>query len=340
MKTASLIAVATISALSHFSFALDKMIYGDDNRVDFYAMTASKKALADSVVSFWENSSVKYDSNSNSYKLKTVNFADRLNLCPDERFSEQPIGAFCSGSLVGKDLVMTAGHCVTDQAKCDSIKIVFGYAVKLPNSQAVTSMPASQVYSCKQIIKRQVGPEPTADNPQAVGLGPDYALIKLDREVIDHKPLSINRNGDLKKGTRLFVIGYPVGLPVKMADDSTVRNTQQDGYFVADLDTFGGNSGSPVFNASTNLIEGILVRGDTDFKITPAGCKVSYRTEQNGGRGEDVTYASILAPFIPADKSLNTQTATDIDTSSIQKETFSFIENYAAVDLRDFSFDK
>ncbi len=340
MKTASLIISTVILAMSHISFASDKMIYGDDNRTDFYAMTASKKALADSVVSFWENASVKYDSASASYKLQTVNFGERLNLCPDEKFREQPIGAFCSGSLVGEDLVMTAGHCITDEAKCADTKIVFGYAVKSPNSQAVTSMPASEVYSCKSIVKRQLGPEPTADNPDGVGLGPDYALIKLDRKVTGHKPLPINRNGGLSKGTPLFVIGHPVGLPVKLADDSTVRDAQQDGYFIADLDTFGGNSGSPVFNARTNLIEGILVRGDTDFERSPAGCTVSYRTEQNDGRGEDVTYASLLASFIPGGKSVNAEVSTDMDTGSLQKETFSFIENSRGIDLRGFSFDR
>ncbi|MEW5951209.1 MAG: trypsin-like serine protease [Elusimicrobia bacterium] len=341
MRKTALINAAFAIILNCVSFASDKMIYGDDNRIDFYAMNSSKKSLADSVVSFWENASVTYDSASSSYKLKTVNFGDRLNLCPDERFREQPIGAFCSGSLVGEDLIMTAGHCITDENKCADTKIVFGYAVKSPNSQAVTSMPASEVYTCKKIIKRQLGPEPTPDNPEGIGLGPDYALIRLDRKVSGHKPLKINRAGNLTKGTPLFVIGHPVGLPVKLADDSKVRDTEQDGYFIADLDTFGGNSGSPVFNASTNLIEGILVRGDTDFERSPAGCTVSYRTEQDEGRGEDVTKVSLLAELIPGkNKELSNTQDLEMDTSSVQKETYSFIENSRGIDLRAFSFDK
>jgi hypothetical protein len=36
-------------------------------------------------------------------------------------------------------------------------------------------------------------------------------------------------------------------------------------------------------------VEGILVRGDTDYVSSPEGCRVSNRVPDNGGRGEDVT---------------------------------------------------
>ena len=36
-------------------------------------------------------------------------------------------------------------------------------------------------------------------------------------------------------------------------------------YFTANLDTYRGNSGSPVFNAITHKVEGVLVRGEQDF---------------------------------------------------------------------------
>ncbi|NKC16754.1 MAG: hypothetical protein GKR94_32545 [Gammaproteobacteria bacterium] len=52
-----------------------------------------------------------------------------------------------------------------------------------------------------------------------------------------------------------------------------VRNTHED-YFVANLDPFGGNSGSPVFNADTLTVERILVRGEQDFAPMD-GCFVS-----------------------------------------------------------------
>jgi V8-like Glu-specific endopeptidase len=297
MKT-TLSAAAALLILPLFSFSEEgKSIYGDDNRLEYFQAAQDMKTLSDSVVSFWKSPSVEMTGG--NAVLKTMNFGDRLNLCPEEKFREQPIGAFCSGSLVGEDIVMTAGHCVKTEADCQNIKVAFGYAVKAEGSAAVTTLPASEVYSCSKIIKRFLGGEPGSANPTGQSLGADYALIRLDRKVTGHKPLPVNRAANLKKGEGIFVIGHPVGLPLKVAAGATVRDFSKQGYFVADLDTFGGNSGSPVFNTKTKKIEGILVRGDTDFVDSPAGCTTMATYEQTGGRGEDVTKISVLSASIP-----------------------------------------
>jgi len=285
--------------LSTLSFAEDKSIYGDDNRIDLFNASPETFKLADSVVSLWEAPNVQYDAAAKTFTLKTEKFGDKMNLCPKERFREQPMGAFCSGSLVGDDLIMTAGHCITDQASCDGTKIVFGFALKKSGAAASTKMGQADVYTCKKIITRFLGGEPGSVLPAGQKLGPDYALIQLDRKVAGHKPLAINRAQNLKKGDKMMVIGHPVGLPLKISAGATVRDASQAGYFVTDLDTFGGNSGSPVFNVETRLIEGILVRGDEDFQSTPAGCTTMSTYSQDGGRGEDVTKISSLQSFIP-----------------------------------------
>jgi len=60
-------------------------------------------------------------------------------------------------------------------------------------------------------------------------------------------------------------------------------------WFTADLDTYGGNSGSPVFNARTHEVDGILVRGEMDFEFH-SGCQKSKRCGKNDCRGEEVTH--------------------------------------------------
>ncbi|MDP2865287.1 MAG: serine protease, partial [Elusimicrobiota bacterium] len=295
----TLSAAAALLMLPILSFAEEaKSIYGEDNRLEYFAAAQDMKTLSDSVVSFWKATSIE-TLNPGGVKLKTVNFGDRLNLCPGEKFREQPIGAFCSGSLVGEDLVMTAGHCIKDDAGCAAARMVFGYAIKKEGGEAVTTMTASEVYSCAKIVKRFLGGEPDSANPTGQNLGADYALIKLDRKVTGHKPLAVNRGANLRKGDGITVIGHPVGLPLKVAGGATVRDFSKVGYFVADLDTFGGNSGSPVFNTRTKKIEGILVRGDEDFADSPAGCTTMATYEQTGGRGEDVTKISVLSASIP-----------------------------------------
>jgi len=301
MKTlikTTLSAAAALLILPVLSFSEYKSIYGADNRLEYFAAAQDMKTLSDSVVSLWKSASIEI-LNPGGVKLKTMNFGERLNLCPGEKFREQPIGAFCSGSLVGPDLVMTAGHCIKDAAGCADARMVFGYSIRKDGEAAVTTLPASEVYSCAKIIKRFLGGEPGSANPTGQALGPDYALIQLDRKVTGHKPLPINRGANLKKGDGIVVIGHPVGLPLKVAGGASVRDFSKKGYFTADLDTFGGNSGSPVFNAKTKKIEGILVRGDEDFAESPAGCTTMATYEQTGGRGEDVTKISALSASIP-----------------------------------------
>ena len=185
---------STILPFSIFAGNPDKGIYGADNRHDYFQAPADMKQLADSVVSLWESRQITGDGK--VFRLATVNFGKALNLCASERFKEQPAGAFCSGTLVGNDIIMTAGHCITDAAKCADTKFVFGFAVKSAGGAATTAVPVSEVYSCKKIIKRDL------TNPTGIlsgiaaligsmingGTGPDYALVQLDRKVSGHKP--------------------------------------------------------------------------------------------------------------------------------------------------------
>lgn len=267
-----------------------QVIYGEDDRLDYYQAAPEMRRLADSVVSLWKSGDVQPAGGGSSYRLATANYGAAMELCAGEPFREQPIGAFCSGSLVGKNLVMTAGHCVKDESACADTRFVFGFGLKAAGARP-SSARVSDVYSCKRIVKRYLNEDPGAP-------GPDYALVELDRTAKARIPLAINRGAGPGKGDSIFVIGHPSGLPVKVAGGATVRDPSPAGYFVANLDTYGGNSGSAVFNARTRLIEGILVRGENDF-VYRDGCRISNVVPADGGRGEDVTRVSELVQEIP-----------------------------------------
>jgi hypothetical protein len=276
------LSILLFPALGTFAEVAPTVIYGADDRLDLYQVKIQKiKQLADSTVALFEAGDVGAEG-----KLVTSPYGEGLALCKEEPYWSQKTGAFCSGSLVGPDLIMTAGHCVTDDAACKNIKFVFGFAVKKEGVLPEKVNP-SDVYSCAKVIARA-----------QEDAGADYALVQLDRKVANHKTLEIDRAGALANGDALYVIGHPSGLPTKVAGGATVRDASPAAHFVANLDTYGGNSGSAVFNAKTGLVVGILVRGENDY-VTKDGCKISNKCPDTGCRGEDVTKVSALASMIP-----------------------------------------
>lgn len=245
--------------------------------------------LADSTVALVLANRIKFHRASGSYEFKAFSLGTRKNLCPGEAFADQPSLAHCSGTLVGPDLVLTAGHCIDDMDDCKDMRFVFGFGLKDGLTSGPGFLPASEVYSCVAVLGTSQGSG-----------APDMAVIRLDRKVPNHAPLAINRQLGVQPGTPLVVIGHPSGLPTKVAGGAAVRSAAEQFRFVSNLDTYGGNSGSAVFNADTLLIEGILVSGDTDYSADLArGCTVNKRCEDDACRGEKVTpirYATHLIP--------------------------------------------
>lgn len=263
-----------------------KVIYGEDNRVDVVDSANSDFVeLARSSAAMFSNSQVS-TSNNGEIKISGRSLQDR-GMCAEERFASQPSMARCSGFLVGENLLVTAGHCVKSMRDCSNYSWVFDYKVETEKDSSVT-VSKDNVYKCKSIISQEL----------TGGRGNDYALIELKRKVTDRRILKTRKQGKVRNGDKLVVIGHPSGLPTKIADGSTVRSLKKD-YFVADLDTYGGNSGSAVFNVSTGVVEGILVRGETDYvRARGRSCQISNVVEQGAGRGEDVTYITNIAELL------------------------------------------
>jgi V8-like Glu-specific endopeptidase len=270
--TAILLLVLSLSAV-----AGTKVIYGDDNRVEVKDSTNSLFVeLAKSTAAMINKSNLSGLGSTITISGATL---ESRGMCNDERFSAQITAASCSGFLVGPDLIVTAGHCIKSINDCNKYRWVFDYAYT-EASKGSFNVPKSSVYKCTKIIERKLT---NSDRN-------DYALVKLERVVSDRSPLKFRTSGQIAKGEDLVVIGHPTGLPTKIADGANVRSLKRT-YFTANLDTYGGNSGSAVFNVNTGEVEGILVRGATDYVRAPSrSCRISNRISNNGGRGEDVTY--------------------------------------------------
>lgn len=284
------LALATTGSLH----ANDKIIYGDDNRLDLYQVLNPEVALlarsTAAMISLADLRAPKKKPGAGNTILVSGPSLASQGICSSERFAKQPTAAFCSGFLVSETLLVTAGHCVQTESDCADLQWAFDYKIDAA-AQTSVSLKKSNIYGCKKIVE-QVNDDQTQN---------DYAVIELDRPVLDRAPLKFRREGKIEVGTPLIVIGHPSGLPTKVADGAAVRALEST-FFVGNLDTYGGNSGSAVFNAMTLEVEGILVRGDQDYVAGPGNCRVSNVVSNDGGSGEDVTYItniSVLKSLAP-----------------------------------------
>lgn len=261
-------------AISAHVLAAPPVIYGIDNRKDVYQSSSQFVELAKSTAAMIPVSSITL-----SGALATIHgeTLESRGICAEERFSQQMTAANCSGFLVSENVLVTAGHCIKSEADCAAYKWVFDYKMDSAKQDSM-EVEASDVYSCSRIISRSLD-NMTKD---------DFAVIQLDRKA-NRRPLAFRRSGNIVVGESVLVIGHPSGLPTKISDGANVR-ARQPKFFVANLDTFGGNSGSAVFNARTGEVEGILVRGENDYIQSELGCMISNRCDADGCRGEDVTY--------------------------------------------------
>lgn len=209
---------------------------------------------------------------------------EEAGMCKTERFSNQKSVANCSGFLVAPDVLVTAGHCITSETSCNQYYWVFDYANTEQEIEQFT-FNNDQVFYCTQIIERKK--DSYSQN--------DFAVVKLNRPVPNRIPLKIRTEGKIADNAKVAVIGHPTGLPTKITSNAVLRNNSNTIFFRMNSDTYGGNSGSAVVDMTTGIVEGILVRGDTDYAKGDNSCYSSVIRDENGGRGEDATRITNLS---------------------------------------------
>lgn len=262
-------------------FAKQKAIYGEDNRVNIFESPTQWQEIASSVAVMFPNEYIDTSAELDFYPIATRTHMQENDVCIDERFAKEPAVAYCSGFLVAPDLLVTAAHCM-GSSDLKKNRWVFGWGYFDSLNEKLNKTEPDNVYRAVEIVERKIDSS-----------GADYLLVRLDREVKDRKPLTYRKEGKISKGTPLAVIGAPSGLPLKFADGAVVHKTVGNIYALTDLDTYSGNSGSPVFNAKTYEIEGILVRGADDYYYDKkAKCMRSAHCTITTCRGEDVVLIS------------------------------------------------
>ena len=275
------IALTLLMSLPLSSMALDKAIYGKDSRLDINdSLSSVHKTLGKSVAAMIPRYAAIPDflaTTTSAYttEFMSISLAENRDVCDSDRYAHQQAVATCTGFLVSPTHLVTAGHCVKTMDDCQDNFWVFDYKLKTEKASNVGAIANSAIYQCKKIVATKL----------TVFTKQDWAVIELDRPVKDRAPLKLSKNSP-SKNDAVFVIGTPSGTPLKVATGKT--RSKHFNYFKTNLDTFGGNSGSPVFDAQ-NEVAGILVRGDVDYEAAGRCVSATYYGE-NTGRGEDVSY--------------------------------------------------
>ena len=184
------------------------------------------------------------------YILSNFTLKDKYSNLPDHEDVNRQAVATCSGFLFEQNTIFTAGHCMDLPRACEDYYWVFDYR------DGVKKFPKKNVYRCKKITEYYNLPYQ----------GVDFAKIRLKRNVKNREVLLFRPDEDLiEDGSELFMIGYPLGLPATLTTSGYIIDNSSENFFYSNLDAFEGNSGSPVFNRETFLVEGILIKGNKDF---------------------------------------------------------------------------
>ena len=268
-----------------------RIIRPPDDRADYHATTAALQAIGDSVAAQIDRNALTENGDGTFTLNASTLGADYDPLCAGERFGDQPTAASCTATLVAPDILITAGHCLDEdgtRVDLSTIYFVFDYAVKQEGANPST-FNADQVYTASEIIAL-ANVADTAD---------DWAVVRLSRAATGRTPVGVRSSGAIATGDGVVAIGFGAGLPMKFSDNATVQTIVDFG-FEADLDIIGGNSGGPIINPATGLVEGVLSadQGIDDF-LQDGDCFRATVCPQDPGCDASFTLlASVMnAPF-------------------------------------------
>jgi hypothetical protein len=250
-----------------------------DDLMDGYEITDEQiKQNADCTAAICMKNSL-INVNNEFSTLKVKNYGETFNLCDIEPFSHQSTaaGIMFTGFLVKDDVIATPSHHVNEENVTD-LRILFGYKM-VDSVTPITRFANENIYRGVKVIRRVHKP---------AGDGPGWALVKLDRKVMGQTAARLS-TGEISCDQAVYVIGHPLGLPMKYAAGATVTDVDETS-FMANLNIYSGNSGAPVFDLNTHEVIGMVVRGEKrDFRWT-GNCWISF--EYPGGKRAECSRVS------------------------------------------------
>jgi V8-like Glu-specific endopeptidase len=164
-------------------------------------------------------------------------------------------GKYCSGSLIGTNLFLTAGHCVDAATIGDYVS--FNYE----RAAGSTALLTQSHFRVDAIVEDELG-------------GLDYSILRLAGSPGDTWGISAVASGDPTTGTAITIIGHPAAAAKKI-EAGTVASYSSNYMYYGNVDTLGGSSGSGVLNSLGQIVGVHTNGGCTSAGGTNSGVRIS-----------------------------------------------------------------
>ncbi len=172
------------------------------------------------------------------------------------QIDENGMGGMCTGTLISKDLFLTAEHCF---AECKSISVTFGYWKD--------GRLREETFGCKEIVEKGNGEQQN-----------DYLIVRLEGNPgvnLGWYDVSARK---MKKGDALMMIHHPGGSPMKVSLKNCATFNQSNEFLEHRCDTMPGSSGAGILVPDFNKVENTRIVA----VHTLGGCK-DDATSYNSG---------------------------------------------------------
>ncbi|WNG45298.1 trypsin-like peptidase domain-containing protein [Archangium minus] len=191
--------------------------------------------------------------------------------------------------VVDSRTVATAAHVIdgvleeVNGGTLADLRIAFGYRFK-PSGTIGLPDPKADIYRVKRVYRN------TAE---------DWALLEVDGSLgRTSLPLATGLElGGLRVGNPLYMIGHPLGMPLKYTTGGQVFALPGGTRFHTQLDGLAGNSGSPVFSGRLDKVVGMFVSSTVTADVAKHpdhDCTWFHRVDPASGEHDEAVLINLI----------------------------------------------